>query len=1034
VTTDFYGDIYVTSLGGFAAEGAEGRIDVFNPEGLFITEVPDSAGPTTTAVDSKGNLYVFEHRPGVSKVARFSPTLYKPGAGEIAYENPPVVIAENLATARSGVAINPLNDHLFVHYATSIVEFNSAAEGNEVVDNSIGKETLVNAGEGASVAVDAAHGRLYASDRKSFTEGLVRMFELAPPHKLLKTFNGSATEAGKFSVQIAIAADEGTGHVFVYDGGEEGSQAVHEFTTEEELVSTINNGIKDVGYVQISIDNGPSSPNGAFNPEGRYLFVPSHPSGVGHAFAYEPFNRCPPVVESTSVAEVAETGAELRATVNPCNEPTSYVVQYTTKKSYEEIGFTGASIAGEGQIPAEGSEVKVTAPAIGLDPGTTYVFQIVAANELGSDEGKGEFTTYLATPPPKPCSNDPLRTWLSSLLPDCRAYELVTPANTNARSPEGVGHLGVYFPALQASPAGDKVSFTIEGGLIPGSEGTGSFGGDPYLSTRTEDGWTTALAGPTGSESVSVLPGSTSPDQGFSLWDTGGSGGSAEIEENVTSYIRYPDGHSALVGRGSLGVDPRAEGKLISENGSHTIFVSGSSFGTGAVQLEEDAPPDGTTTIYDRTADEVTHVVSLLPGDVTPSAGQNAEYTGASLDGRGVAFSIGKKLYLRFDNTETYEIGEHLTFAGVAEGGGRIFYLEGGDLFAFDANTEETIRFTESGDVTPVNVAAEGTAAYFVSRSVLTGEEANPNGAKAQAGKENLYLSREGAISFVGTVTEEDMMGGETLVGLGRWTPDAVKEGKVGADPSRTTPDGDVLLFESRAALDGYDPKGHTEVYRYDSGTPELTCLSCNPTQAPATGNASLESVSLFKTEPEPFGLQARVNNLPSDGQRAFFQSTEALVLGDTDSLQDVYEWEANGIGSCERPEGCIYLISAGHSNRIDYLYAVSESGDDVFFRSADLLVPADRDQTPSIYDARVNGGFPEPEGDSCQVTQFCPPPAPPAPVFSTPGSRNAGPPGNVLPCPRGKRAVMRNGRVRCVRKHRKHHHRKAGSKKGAGK
>jgi hypothetical protein len=1039
VTTDFYGNIYVSSPT-LAGGGTKARVDIFDSSGYFITEVPDESGPGALAVDSGGNLYVANNSSELEEsLVRYEPTLYNPAAGEIEYGDPPTVLAK-LEASGNGLAINPLNDHLFRKLGFKIIEYKSAAEGNEEV-GSFGEGKLQQ--EPVGIAVDAAHNRIYATTWQGTPGNItkaIRVFELAAPHELLFTVEESEVPGGKIQANfLSVAADEGSGHFFLYDGL---GKKVYEFDQSGNYLKTIEHGFQYTFLSVIGIDNGKFSPNGALNPIERYLYVPSDSGGqggnTGHFYAFGPPTEGPPSVESVSFANVGEGEAELEASIEPFGLPTHYTFEYLTRQQYEEQGgsFDGAQVAGEGTIPAGNSPIEVAAMAEGLAPETRYRYRVVAENAEGSDEAQGEFATYPAAGVFPPCPNEVLRSGSSALLPDCRAYELVTPPGTNARYPLGLTHFGSFFATRKASPSGGALSFVIEGGLIPGSEGTGSLGGDPYLSTRGSKGWETALAGPTGAESAALLPGSNSPDQGYSFWTTGGPEGSMVIEGKNTSYVRYPDGHSALVGRGSLADDPRASGRLIAEGGAHIIFTSGEG-GGGAVQLEPNAPPAGTSAIYDRTPDEVTNVVSLLPGDETPI--QSANYQGASLDGAGVAFKLGTTLYLRYNNQETYELGEGLTFAGIAEGGAKAFYLEGGKLWRFDASSEERTEFS-SVPVTPVNVAADGNVAYFVSQSVLTGEP-NPNGAVAQGGQENLYRSEEGAISFVGTVTQRDVEGedngNELAEGLGLWA-EAVRSGRLAVDPSRTTPDGDTLLFESRAKLDGYDPQGQAAVYRYDASAGELNCLSCNPTLAPATSSASLQSISAGGFDPEPLTSYAYLANLRPDGKRAFFQSDEALVPSDVDGLQDVYEWEALGTGSCNRAGGCIYLVSSGHSQRIDYLYASSDSVDDVFFRTADNLLARDLEETPSIYDARVEGGFPE--EFSCDQVAECPPPtgSSPSPSLTTPRTPVLGPPDNVLPakrCPKGKRKVHRNGKTICVKKkHHKNHHKKAGKNKGAGK
>jgi hypothetical protein len=1030
IATDSYGDIFVSSKGS-KFDGSEGRIDIFGSDGTFLYEIPKGVvvAPQSLAVDSKGTLYVWSSIAG--ELLRFKPCApYNPAAGEIEYCEPPTLVDSIGGEAYAQMDVDPDNDHLFINFGGSVEEYSSAEVGNEEIRHFAILTPAT--GYGGGLALDSVRNRLYVQEKEVI--GIFNVAEGVPPHEPYEKINvikGSAVPQEHFGGYISLAVDEGTGNLFIYD-----TENVHvwEFDSAGNYISTINfPALQGKPEMEMTVDNGSLSPNGKLNEElgkSRYLYIPSHATGIGHSFAFFASTTGPPEVKSVAVANVSEDEAELQAQIDPNNLPTTFTFQFKPE------GAADWTTTGEGTLASGNLVGEASAAAISLVPGTHYSFRVIATNEKGSGEAEGSFVTYLNVPTETtPCSNALLRTALSAMLPDCRAYELVTPPDTNGRAPVGVESEGGGSTDPQVSPAGDKVPFRVEGGSLPGLGGVGGLKGDPYLATRTPSGWSTALIGPSASEATALSPGTTSPDQGYAFNEV--TEGPALLGKRATTYVRYPDGHSEPVGQGSLGLDPEASGRLISENGGHIIFTTGSLV-SPPKQLEPDAAPDGTSAIYDRTPDGITHVVSLKPGDEPFGAGEGTVYQGASADGVGIAFEVKNILYLRYNNETTVEVGAGLTFAGVAEGGSRIFYLDNGNLEALDVASHLVTDFADTIDeVVPVTISADGSTAYFVSESVVPASGSNPQGAEPQLGGQNIYRSKEGQITFVGTVTERDVVGKGEGDGLGLWVK-AVKApapvGRLGMVPARSTPGGSVFLFKSRAPLTAYDSEGHAEIYRYDPARNELQCLSCNPTGAPAQSDSTLQSEDREGSE-----LYSTINwpqNLRTDGRRAFFESSEPLVAADIDGRQDVYEWEESGVGSCTRPEGCIYLISSPQSRRNEYLWAVSRSGDDVFFLSSELLVGADIDETPSIYDARVGGGFPEAAPGACEG-EGCRPQLTSAPQLPAGATPVRGPGDNVKAhrCGKGKRKVKRGGKVRCVSKKKRHskyrHHRANTGQKG---
>lgn len=1025
---DSYGDIYYY---GDPYQRSPTYVYIFDSSGHFLTQIPlypalegvGTAAVRAVAVDSEGDVYL----AASTRLYVLTPTRYEPQSGTIEYTSPPEEVAGGSLKLAGAIAIDRTTGRILAVSesggTTEIAEVGSHAEGNGLL-RTFGAGAVPYE-RNANIAVDATAERIYLSEKLPSKNGAypsgVRVLDLQG--HLLETLTGVETPEGfhEFSApfgHLGVAVDESTGHLFIDDTENNPKPAVYELKATRETVSILAHSFQQTNDGSaITVDNGAHSPNSAMsptspiaeeeNPNGSYLFVPSGVSGTGHLYAFAP-KPAPksPAVADESFSGVSNTEAVLAATVSPNGLPAGYRFEYLTAEAFErsvsekgpEHGFENATVAGTGMLATGNEPVAVSVALDALAPGTAYRFRVVAENACEGEgapecEAAGEAAAFSTYPVPLLasglCPNHALRIGFSSALPDCRAYELVTPANTNGhapRAPDG-NSAGPQFGTPPASANGLAVGFLTIGGALPGYPGAGGFNGDPYVATRSSAGWQTASVGPFGTLSTNPVPGGLSPDLRYVAVASGPEDAGSLALADGTEYVRSPDGTYHLVGEGSLATDLQAGPLLISAGGTHVVFRTGAISDKEVLQLVPDAPPSGTAAIYDRTPDGVVHVISLLPGDVTPAAGEDAQYLGASSDGGAVAFKVGSgasiessPLYVRLGDSETLEVaGANATFEGLSEDGRYAFYLAGGDLYRYDTESEASVRITESGDVTVVNVPSTGTAAYFVSPSVL-GEagHSNPNGAEPAAGEANLYLWDGSGIHFVATLTERDMEGeftgggGGTRDALGSWAVD-LHGGESARDPSRTTRGGAAIVFESGADLSGYRSGGASEIYRYDAAEGTLACLSCDPTQAPPTGDARLQTVN-FSGVGAPTNAFSQIPNLSADGDRVFFESPDALVPADTDGVRDVYEWEADGKGSCATAGGCVFLVSSGLSARASYLYGASESGNDVFLYTTDLLSSEDGSETPSVYDARVDGGLPpagsraaECLGEACQ-------------------------------------------------------------------
>lgn len=703
----------------------------------------------------------------------------------------------------------------------------------------------------------------------------------------------------------------------------------------------------------------------------------------------------PSVVDTPTVSSL-DTSAKFSGQVNPNAELTTYHFEFVTKEDFEDSGFANAE-----EIPVGGasagsgsSAVDVEAKVDALQPNTGYVMRLVASNASGDAVSPPvDFRTFS---PPR------------SGLPDGRAYEQATPATGLEKNASNM--YGGVLNNSYAAPLGDAVTYNN----ITGAGDTASSNLFPlYIARRGADSWTSAGFNPPTST------GTINAALGFTEDLTGGY--TIGLTPGVTSGIYLYEFATRELTAISNAPDIRLSGTSLaaeSAGGEVVLFESKAKLTPDAVAGKENV------FAWSKSTGDM-QLVSILPGGAVadgafaggwdyvnelPTEGWAGEsyYTESTLsrDGSLAFFTAqnGLQLYMRENPTSpagtTTLISESQKTNGTGPGGtdingpqpakfleatrnGRFVFFMSQEELTDDANTgssdvgQDLYRYdTETGDLIDlaaepngagaeamglVGTSSDGSYAYFVARAALA-----PG---ATQGEPNIYLWHQGeGIQYVATLI------GGAAPDEENYTKTRFRFNIVGQKSSRVTPDGKTLLFSS-SRQPGLNPTYYWEVYRWEVGGDGVDCVSCNPTGRPPSFYASLQEGPTPISTPPTRVISTR--NLSPDGKRVFFSTPEALVANDVNGVEDVYEWEANGKGSCVSEDengGCIYLISTGTSPDNSYISDISESGDDVFFFTSQRLVGQDKDKLYDEYDARVGGGIasqnPVPvrpcEGEAC--------------------------------------------------------------------
>jgi hypothetical protein len=1011
-TTDFW-----------MANWGSNALQRFHPNGSFAESI-ESPGPCEVAVDTDGYVYGSgENGP----VRKYSPT------GQFLY---------TVDETASAIAVDPSDNSLFVlqddrirHYDVSSTAV--AGEGPSPAkllttfgEPDPGRSYLGLQGGTRDIAVNGTSGEVYVAATRSYAgRSHVEIFE---PLGEVVIPNVETLDP---EVEPTTAVLHGTVNA---DGGGETTDCYFEWGPDTSYGSIAP--CEPPGPFSGTADNPVSAEVSGLVTGTTYHFriVAENAEGIPARGADAEFKPSgPPAFSNETVTEVNTDGVRLSATIDPGGSTTEYHLEYGTADC-ESSPCTSVPVPDKELAKAIGLQ-NVTHIVTGLTPGTEYHWRVVATNDSATSEGSDHtFRTFPSNDATDRCDNAEVRKQTGAgLLLDCRAYELASATYTGGY--DVVNDLIVGQTPLLARPgASGRVVYSVHRGTIPGVAGNPpNLGLDPYVATRGEGGWTTRYVG-IGANQTPSLEAFGSPllaaDSGLSAFAFGGANLCDPCFADGTSGIpvRLANGKLVQGMAGSMspaGAEPAGFiAEPLSADGSHLVF--------GATEKFETDGLSGALAIYDRNLlTGTTRVVSKEADGSGTMAGGDLGELGISEDGSRILLGrevstdgAGNTLWHLYMNvgaaSKTIDLTPGTTsgvlFGGMTDDGSQVLFTTVDKLGDGDADSSADVYRADVGAATSslsrVTTTNSDACAPVAGKDGPRWNRADANascdavlpagGAGVASGDGTVFLLSPETLGGEGVADQPNLFvvtpgGSPELVATiepdGTLVRNAVANNElVSFGDIQVTGEGGYAVLASTRSLTGFANLGRSQVFRYETGSGQLTCSSCAPTGGSPLSDTRLSSVGL---------------NVSDDG-RVFFTTADQLVLRDTNKQRDAYEWK----------DGVVELISTGSSGTASGLLSVSTDGADVFFFTRQVLSAQDRNGSAmKIYDAREDGGFfTDVESPPCQASDECHGPGTEAaapPQIST----LAGDSGNfsgAAPVKCKKPKVKRNGK--CVKKSKK--------------